>query len=416
MKNKVRIETSWALLAKFITTLGGLFFIIFIPKLVGIEIYGQFSLIQAYIAIGLIFFGNSLSASIKKEVSENKYQLKSFQFYSEAVKLKLYTFIIATVLFFVIKIFFQNILLDKYSLYFLGIIAFTTFYRINNVFFESVHKLRYTFTIYVIEYSVKIGCILYFYFQNNLTLEKILLAFIVGYCFAFLYGYITLHRILGRIPELNFFSLSPSISKLILKRGFYLSLTHVSLIILSKIDTLMISYFLTIKDVGIYNIADNLIKNATIISAPFILGIAPLFAQKNIKTLFFHNIKKLILINLILFAICFVGAQWGINFIYGTEAKYQVVITLLKIFSLFPLISSIQLFLQQIFILKDKIRYIFFSGSLVVVINIILNYFLIQEWGLYGAAISTIIAYVFWVTINYIYILKSGMINNKSII
>ncbi|MDD4353938.1 MAG: hypothetical protein PHN56_05790 [Candidatus Nanoarchaeia archaeon] len=74
--NKIKKETFWAFLAKFVSAISGLFFLLFIPIFAGIEEYGFFMLFFAYIFLAGPFFGNSLNEAVKKEVTIYKFNEK----------------------------------------------------------------------------------------------------------------------------------------------------------------------------------------------------------------------------------------------------------------------------------------------------------------------------------------------------
>ena len=270
---------------------------------------------------------------------------------------------------------------------------------------EAIHRLFFEAFIYFLEYSIQILLILYFYYFSVLTLQNILISFIVGYFISFFVGFIILITKFEKNPERKLLSLDINLTTKILQRTFFLALTGISFVILSKIDLLMISYLLTIEDVGFYSIASDISKNSTIISVPIILGAIPMFANNNnIKKLFYLNVKKLISINIILFFIILFGSDIIINHIYGDG--YKTVIPILKIFALFPLVAVLQNFTQGILILKDESKKIFYFALISVIVNIILNYFGIIILGILGASIATLISYAIWFLMSYYFIKK----------
>ena len=270
---------------------------------------------------------------------------------------------------------------------------------------EAIQRLFFEAFIYFLEYSIQILLILYFYYFSVLTLQNILISFIVGYFISFFVGFIILITKFEKNPERKLLSLDINLTTKILQRTFFLALTGISFVILSKIDLLMISYLLTIEDVGFYSIASDISKNSTIISVPIILGAIPMFANNNnIKKLFYLNVKKLISINIILFFIILFGSDIIINHIYGDG--YKTVIPILKIFALFPLVAVLQNFTQGILILKDESKKIFYFALISVIVNIILNYFGIIILGILGASIATLISYAIWFLMSYYFIKK----------
>lgn len=407
-KNKVSKETFWAYIAKCISIFGGLFIVIFIPRFAGAEIYGGMSLILAYMAVSGIFFGAPIETAVKKEVTKNKFNSISKKYFIEGFKLKIiFSILFFSVLFLVLSQLNASFLKAHFFEFFLLSFVINFWGLVVNVF-EATHRLFFETVMYFIEYSTKIILILFFILFSQLTVSNILYSFIGGYFLAFLVGLVIL---VFKFPSLQIrklffiFHLNKRVSKKILYRTFFLSLTGMSFVILTRLDTIMIGHFLTQKAVGLYNVSSNITFNITMLSIPLILGVIPLFINsKNIKKLLHKNIKKLILINSLIFITLFLASNLLINFLYGLG--FESSIAVLKILAIFPLFSSLQNLAQQILILKDKTKQIFFLGIVAVVLNVILNIVLIPAMGINGAAIATIISYGIWAAISLLYVIK----------
>lgn len=408
-KNKVSKETFWAIVSKVISILSGLFILIFIPKTAGIETYGNFSLILAYVSILGVFFGTPIHIAVKKEMTEGKFNNLSRNYFLEGIKLKLILSFLATMILFIFLSFVDMQILKDNFVLFIILILFMNLWGSVVTGFESVHRLAYESFIYLLEYSTKIILILYFYFFSKLTLGNLLISFISGYGIAFLVGLTIFVVKFDRFNVYKLVKIDTNIFKKILYRSFFLSLTGISFIILSKIDVIMISFLLTIKDVGYYSIASDIAKATTIISIPFILGVIPLFAnEKTLKKLFSINLKKLFLINILIFLFFLISSNYIIDIIYGKG--YEPVANVLKILALFPLLATLQNFTQDILILKDAIKKIFVFGLIAMLLNIFLNYFGILLFGIIGAALSTLVSYSVWFGLNYIYLKKNYLV------
>lgn len=404
-KDKVSKETFWAAVAKGMSVLGGVFFLIFIPKFGGIEMYGNFSLILTYISLFGIFFGSPIHTAVKKEMIEGKFNAQAQKYFYVGFKLKIiFSLFFSALLLILLCIVNIQILKENIALFLILLILMNMWGLITSSL-EAIHRLFFEAFIYFLEYSTQILLILYFYYFSALTLQNILISFIAGYFISFLIGFIILITKFEKSPAIKLLSLDVRISKIILPRTFFLALTGISFVLLSKIDLLMISYLLTIEDVGFYSIASDISKHSTIISIPIILGVIPMFiTNNNIKKLFYLNMKKLILINTIIFFAIFFGSNIIINLLYGEG--YTTVIPLLKIFALFPFVAVLQNFTQEILVLKGESNKIFVFGLISVLVNITLNYFGIILLGIHGAAIATLISYAIWFLMSYYYIKK----------
>ena len=403
-KNKIYKETFWAAVSKSLSVLSGLFILIFIPRVAGIEVYGAFSLIIAYIAIIGIFFGAPIHEGIKKEITESKFTDVSKKYFFEGFKLKIIFSLFGTLLLFsVVKCISIQILEQNFLLFIILCVTMNMWGLVVNGF-EAVHRLFYEALIYFIEYSIKIVFIIYFYCFATLNLQNILYSFILGYLFAFLAGFFIFITKFDKVELHNFFKIDIELSKKILHRSFFLALTSISFMILTKIDSIMISFFLSVNDVGFYAISSDLSKNLTIVSVPLIIGVVPLFVKSGTVKLFYKTVKKLVLVNISIFIILFLIAGYAITLLYG--AGFENSIPVLRILAIFPLLASIQSFMQSILILKDKTKIIFIFGFIAVAVNILLNLLLIPIFQITGAAIATVISYFIWCSISILYLKK----------
>ncbi|MDD4250799.1 MAG: polysaccharide biosynthesis C-terminal domain-containing protein [Candidatus ainarchaeum sp.] len=360
----------------------------------------------AYIFLAGPFFGNSLNEAVKKEVTIYKFNEKSYNYIKEAFKLKICFFLFATIILITISFFIKINILSNNLFWFIILLFLMNFWGFIVSIFESTHRLFYVFLIYLIEYSIKISLIIYFTLINNLNFTTITIAFIFGYLFALITGlFILKKQFIKKILFKNNYS-NLNLSKKILIRSLFLGLSSISLIILSKIDVVMISYFLNIKSVGFYTIAADITKQATIISIPILLGSLPLFINKKYdsKKLFKNIFKKIIIINTLLFIFFIIFSDILIKTIYGSE--FGIVSNLIYILSFFPLLSCLIIFNQNLLILKDEIKIIFFSGIIIIILNISLNFILVMPFGIIGIAIATIISYLIWAIILFKYTQK----------
>ncbi len=401
--NKVSKETFWTIISKLIFIVSGLFFIIFIPKAASIEIYGSFSLILAYISMLGLLFGTSFQVSIKKEITENKFNKIAQEMFYKSLKLKMLFSFFASIFLFLFLCFVNIAVLKENFWLFILLMVSINLWGSVVIYFEAAHRLVYNAIIYFIEYFFQISLILVFFFFGNLNLQTLLISFILGYSLSFLAGFIILHNKFTSSFQ-GFLQNKPDLAKIILQRAFFLSLTGISYIILSKVSVVMLSFLSGVKEVGLYSIAADTTQNAIIISAPIILGVMPLFIKNNSELLFKKTIKKIALINIGLFLFFLFLSNPIVKIIYGDG--FENVGLLIKFLGLFPLLAVLQSFTQEILILKDKTKKIFIFGLFAALINIVLNFLLIPLFGIYGAAIATITSYFIWFSLEYIYLTK----------
>lgn len=179
-------------------------------------------------------------------------------------------------------------------------------------------------------------------------------------------------------------------------------------LIMAQTDTLMLGVFRTSEELGVYNIAFSLslftsfvLNSVNVISAP---KFSELFHAKKMEELKLTAKKssQLILIGTtpIILGLIFLG-NWILSF-YGEEFIEGYWALLFLVFG--QLISSIAgsvgYFLNMTGHQKQLQRILIIAA----IVNIVLNYFLIPIYGIYGAAFATMLSTVLWNIIATVYI------------
>jgi len=402
--NKIRKETFWAFVAKIISIFAGLFIIFFVPKYFGIENYGYLTLLISYISIFEILFGNSINPVIKRELSEYKFSEKGSEYFINGLKIKLLLFIIGFIFLYILLIFIKIPIIKNNFWIFLLLLFLMNYWGLVINCFEAAHRVFFTAVMYLLEYFFIIFLFLFSYLNKNFTLSNLFFIFIIGYFISLSYGITTLIYKL-KINLISFYSsINLNIAKKFIKSTIYLSLTSASYVILTRIDSIMLGQMATIKEVGLYNIAVELTKNAAVVSTIFIIGSIPLFIKNNQTQLFKNIIKKIVIVNIIIFIAFYFLSDILVNLIYGPG--FDKISILIKILGIYPFLISLQNFTSEILILKEEVKYLFKNGVYAVIFNIIINLFLIKLFGSLGAAIATISAYTFWFILNFIKVRK----------
>jgi O-antigen/teichoic acid export membrane protein len=185
----------------------------------------------------------------------------------------------------------------------------------------------------------------------------------------------------------------------ILKRSWPLFLSGMMYIIYVKIDQIMVKEILGANAAGLYAVSINLSEVwyfiPNIIAASFFPAI--LLSKAKDKKTYYKRITNLYsllfwLAILISLFITFFG-EWIIEVLYGDlyvkSFKILSIYIWSNVFFFFTTISSKWLVAEGFYM------HSFYRNILGAVLNIILNVFLINKFGLTGAAISTLISYAF---------------------
>lgn len=398
---KIGKETFWAYTSKIIFMLAGFFFVVFIPKFAGKATYGRFSLFMAMIVLAMVFFGNSISSAIKREIASNKISRVSTSYIIHGLKLEILIITLMGILLAILIQSTQVSLIKDNLLLFVMLLVSRLLFRFVNACIEAWHRIYYITVLYIVEYSITILLLLLFAYTGLLGFNTIIVGFIAGYVASTIYGLAVLAKhfqIFRRFSRTMDFKTS----KRILSRSFFLSLTGLSFILLTRTDVFMLQYFVDFEQLGLYGIAADVAKPLTSLTLPIIMGVVPVLVQSKTRKIFLNYFILVAVANVALGGVIFVLSPFAIEMIYG--AGYQGVTSILRILAFFPLLAVMQSFVQQTLIVKDRTKVIFISASIAALLNIVLNFRLIKIYGLEGAAIATLVSYAVWVGIIFIYL------------
>jgi O-antigen/teichoic acid export membrane protein len=172
-----------------------------------------------------------------------------------------------------------------------------------------------------------------------------------------------------------------------------------AMLIMGWSDTMMIGFFKTVKEVGLYNTALPTAQILYTVPQGLAFLVVPtltyLFSKKDMnefKTVYKSTTKWVFMLNIILFSIFVLFPKEIITILFGTE--YSIAAPAL-------VILSMGLFLNYSFILtnyiptvanRTKLELLNISSG--AILNIILNIILIPKYGIMGAAVATSISFL----------------------
>jgi len=170
--------------------------------------------------------------------------------------------------------------------------------------------------------------------------------------------------------------------------------------VLGWTDTFMLGSFKSTVDVGLYNAALPLAQFISFplaaISFVYIPILSGLFAENKLdemKRNYSISTKWLGLTTIPLFMIFFLYPDTVINFLFGSD--YVIASIALRILSLGYIIHNITGFNNSMLITIGETKFILLATLTVVILNVILNLFLIPPFGIEGAAIASVISVIF---------------------
>ncbi|MDD5178614.1 MAG: flippase [Candidatus Nanoarchaeia archaeon] len=178
-----------------------------------------------------------------------------------------------------------------------------------------------------------------------------------------------------------------------------LTISTILMLFVLWMDTIMIGFFRTMSEVGIYNA----VMPTSQLMHIFTMAVVGLFlpvlsslysadSLEEISSLYKTVIKWVAMINIIpLFIFIFFPSQ-VLSILFGAE--YSIGGTSLLILSIGFFIYSFSLIAYQILIIFKKTNWVMWISLITMLINFILNYVLIPKMGIDGAAIATSVSFV----------------------
>lgn len=224
-----------------------------------------------------------------------------------------------------------------------------------------------------------------FYFAIVLLLEPIL--------YMVIYWFIYNHA--GR--KIFDWRFDKKIAQTMLLVSWPLMFTGAFAAIYSRIDQVMLGSLLNARAVGIYSVSALLSEYWYFVPLGIVSSLVPAIinGKKSGEITYKKRLKSLLglvaLIGLAAAAFFTIFSDWIIQFFYG--ANYIEAANVLKIYIWGGIGMSLGFVVNQLLIIENKTKIIFIFGLISMLVNVILNLVLIPRFGMYGAAIATLISY-----------------------
>lgn len=391
------------------TSLGLIFSKIFIygwrivAARVGVEEYGMLSIVLALMGFLIPISALGLGAAIERYVSFyiGKNDIVGVRStIVNSLKVSVFISIFVTILLFFFSDFlavniFKNpelgVLLKLFSL-FLPLLVLD---QLMMPLFRIYNRLDYfTFVKYILEASLKFSLALLLIYLGygifgvafahlaSISISAILLFYFSRkHCFDFFKKEI---KIKNNINELLKYSLPLVIGGF---AGFILSAT----------DTLMIGYFKDSVQVGIYNAAYPTATFLMILSSALLAVFLPIITKnlarnnlKEIRIVYYFVTKWIFVLNFFICLVVFYYSDNIIFFLFGSE--YLPGGLVLKILAISMFVNSLFAASGSILQMYKKTKIIMYILLFSAVLNVFLNYYLIPQYSILGATISTFLS------------------------
>jgi len=392
-------NTSWLFFDKLFKMGIGFFIIIYLTRYLGPERFGLLSYSQSFVSIFMAFASLGLGSVVIRELV--KYPEKRDILLGTAFYLTLFTSLLSIVLIFGFNSFvFED---DKSNILTL-IIAFTIIFQNLNMIIDNYFQYK-VLSKYVV-YCSTAG------FISSSILKFILIyieADLVYFAYALLYdsvilslGFIYIYK--KQNLSIIKWKFNLTIAKEFMRVAWPLVLVAVSAFIYTRIDQIMIKHMIGDEAVGNYAAAIRVSELFYFIPGIIVTSLFPKLVElkKENEERYLNLLEKMYRLVVWVAIPISVGiysfSDIIVSILYGSQ--YSQASGILAILSWGIIFASIGAVFVKILYVEHYEKKYLYKSIFGVFINIILNYYLIQIYGVNGAAIATIITMF---CINYVY-------------
>jgi O-antigen/teichoic acid export membrane protein len=356
--------------------------------------YGALGILEITSQVLVAILGLSLAQSLTRWFWDAEYieKQKSVFFTSIAVLVLISGLIILGMLPF--SRFFSNLLFQDASYtYIIKLVIISSGFQVISSHALSLAKLQEKALLYsvtnIIRLTVTLGLTIYFIVGLNKKIDGIFEATVIG-------SFISLLILIPYSLKNCDWHFEWAILKEMLIFGYPLIIASISGVFFSVIDRYFLNYLRDLNDVGIYNLGYKLSSTLNVVVITSVqLALSPIMMKKmndpdnkrfySRTMTYFSFLLMFCIIGLSIFSL--EGIKLFVNNRLYWDSVY--VVGILSLASLFSMMKD-QVLIGLHITKKTKI-----TGSIIVIatgINVLLNALLIPRWGIYGAAIGTLVS------------------------
>lgn len=389
MKKQLLKDSAVYISGSIIVQLLGFIGLVLLMRFLPVSEYGKYIYIIEFISIFAFFSDGGFTQHIVKEASQDPASVKSI--YSKAQSAQ---FLVSGIMFLLIILigYPTNSLKDFYflSVFGLSMVISAVFApmlailvasgRKDLIFYKDValSALKLLFIVSGILLKLPIEYFIYLGFLNSIVLFFLFLY--TRYKKEFTYFFSSEIRISGSIS--------------FIRQGFLFTILMAANIVYNKIDIIMLEKMLGSTEVGYYSGATRFIYPFMFISGAFMTAIFPSLAKHSNDREKFKSIQYIALyslggIGILLSTFLFFGADLLFHTFFNN--KYDASIPVFKVLVCYLAIVFIYGSISNNLVAKNKVRFLVYLNLIMIGMNVLINFFLIPDYGAKGAAIATII-------------------------
>lgn len=385
-------------------------------RLVSPEIYGTFSLVITIAGlINILFFQWIRSSLIRFYNDKNSYK----NFYGTIIISQICVYIFVSAIFILLYYIYKPTFLDRKMLIaYLIIVLFLSVFELMSVYFRTILKPRLVVSVNILRNLITLLFSVFF-----IVLGIDFYGLVVGIIFGFMFGIIIFSRKLNsnKLKAYNLNSDKESLKKFLIY-GLPITFSFALSVAMQNIDKIMISIILGVKENGSYAVSYDISYNTifmilmsiSLAGFPLVLKTLKEKGMLEAENKFKEYIEILLVVSLPVTIGFLIIAEDFLNLLIGDS--YIISYHLIFFIVLASYLQGIKSFwFDQILQISGKTKAFFIPTLVALLLNIILNYILLNRLGVEGAAFSTFVSFFIATLISYRYSRKVFVVklNNK---
>lgn len=378
----------WLALDNVIKVIGGLFVGVWVARYLGAESYGvlQYGITYNFMFSALVNIG--LGSILVREIVSTPEKENTLM--GSALGLQLIGASIAFCLINITSLLYESDWLIQLIIFLFSLQMFANAFQPFTFYFQANVISKYNVWAESISFLISSGVKVYF-ILNEFPVQYIACAYLFDY---FIKAILKTYFFYYIKKSLNFvFKWEVAIS--LLKDSWVIGITLFLAMVQNRIDQFMIKNMIGISELGIYSLSADLPSYVLLLPTVLINSLMPYFVELKKNNPNFYNRRFIQILSAASWAsvgVCIIGILIGeqtIDIIYAGkfEGAYQPFV--LNVWKILFVVQA--LFVNMWLVNENKQKYQLYTNSVGTIFNIILNFIFISQYGILGAAISTIL-------------------------
>jgi O-antigen/teichoic acid export membrane protein len=400
-------NTTIVFIANLISKFIGFILFVSLAKQMGVENYGQLTVLLAIMTTVSEMVAAGLNASLVRYsaiyANENNHIKLNSLISTSLINITFLGVLIITLIYLfsqdIALLLFKDVSFSTYIEISSWGIVFTFFYGIYLSLFLGLQKYKYYFSYSVFFQIVRLSLLYVLIFYNNTSIELVLYIFILSPLLSFIFA-----MIIEKDIKISIYSYDIEVVKETYTFGKWMFLWAVIVIIQSKLDIYLLASLSDMQNIAYFDIAQKFVLATMIVFTSYSAVLKPKMSILKTKEEISIEIKKtykvIFAMNIFIIAMIFI-LPYIIRFIFSNDYNNSILPLTIMLSSLIFFVWTLPL--NASFYAIGKSEVYFYTASIGLGINIVSSYILIPLYGAIGSSLSYLIVNIVALIATYIY-------------